>query len=558
MLNPAFPAEQLEKDKKKTISNLQAAKEEPNAIMSNVSAAVKYGKNHPYGEVETEETVKNITVESCKEFYNTYFRPNIAYLVIVGDITKEEAKKKATKYFGAWEKKDVPTNTLPEVKSPKGTQVCFVPKTGAVQSVINVTYPVNLKPGAADAIPASVMNNILGGGVFSGRLMQNLREDKAYTYGARSSLSTDPYVGSFTAYASVRNEVTDSSITEFLYELDRLTKEPVSADDLSLVKNSMNGSFARGLESPQTIANFALNIKRYNLPADYYANYLARLSSVSIEEVKAMAQKYIRPEATYIVVVGNKDIAETLKRFDSDGEITYYDFYGNEGDAVERKAAPAGLTAEKVIDNYLMAVTMTEDMKSAAKKLKKLKDLSRTGKFEIQGTEVDMVINQKAPNKFAQSIMVQGNVMQKQTFDGKKGVTISFQGRKELEGEELESVKREGYIVTEAVFDELGVKAELLGVEPVNGEDAYVVQLTEGEGEPTQAFYSVKTGLKIQEISTAKTPQGEVTSIQAYGDFKNVKGYMFAHELSISGPQSFVVKMESVKVNSGLSDDLFN
>lgn len=558
LLNPAFPAEQLEKDKKKTISNLQAAKEEPNAIMSNVSAAVKYGKNHPYGEVETEETVKNITVESCKEFYNTYFRPNIAYLVIVGDITKEEAKKKATKYFGAWEKKDVPTNTLPEVKSPKGTQVCFVPKTGAVQSVINVTYPVNLKPGAADAIPASVMNNILGGGVFSGRLMQNLREDKAYTYGARSSLSTDPYVGSFTAYASVRNEVTDSSITEFLYELDRLTKEPVSADDLSLVKNSMNGSFARGLESPQTIANFALNIKRYNLPADYYANYLARLSSVSIEEVKAMAQKYIRPEATYIVVVGNKDIAETLKRFDSDGEITYYDFYGNEGDAVERKAAPAGLTAEKVIDNYLMAVTMTEDMKSAAKKLKKLKDLSRTGKFEIQGTEVDMVINQKAPNKFAQSIMVQGNVMQKQTFDGKKGVTISFQGRKELEGEELESVKREGYIVTEAVFDELGVKAELLGVEPVNGEDAYVVQLTEGEGEPTQAFYSVKTGLKIQEISTAKTPQGEVTSIQAYGDFKNVKGYMFAHELSISGPQSFVVKMESVKVNSGLSDDLFN
>ncbi|MGB0167344.1 MAG: M16 family metallopeptidase, partial [Luteibaculum sp.] len=222
LLNPSFPAEELEKEKKKTISGLAAAKEDPNAIMSNVSRALTYGKNHPYGELETEKTVGNISVETCKDFYNTYFRPNIAYLVIVGDITRAEAEAKAKKYFGSWKKQEVPMAKLPEVKGPQGKQVCFVPKTGAVQSVINVTYPINLKPGAPDAIPATVMNSILGGGVFSGRLMQNLREDKGYTYGARSSLDTDPYVASFTAYASVRNEVTDSSVTEFLYELDRI------------------------------------------------------------------------------------------------------------------------------------------------------------------------------------------------------------------------------------------------------------------------------------------------------------------------------------------------
>ncbi|TXC77026.1 insulinase family protein [Luteibaculum oceani] len=557
LLNPTFPKDQLEAEKKKTISGIQAGKEDPNAIMSNVSKALRYGKDHPYGEIETEETVANVSVESCKEFYNTYFRPNIAYLVIVGDITKAEAEKKVKKYFGAWQQAEVPMAVMPEVKGPEGTQVCFVPKTGAVQSVINVTYPVDLKPGAPDAIPSSVMNNILGGGVFSGRLMQNLREDKAYTYGARSSLSTDQYVGSFTAFASVRNEVTDSSVTEFLYELDRLTKEPVSKDDLSLVKNSMNGSFARALESPQTVANFALNIERYKLPKDYYANYLARLSSVSIEEVKQMAQKYIKPNNSLVIVVGNKDVAKSLEKFDADGEVTFYDFYGNEADATERKPAPEGMTAQNVFDNFVLKFTQSEDMKSALKKIKKLKDITTKGTASIQGNEIKMVTYQKAPNLFSQSIMVQGNVIQKQTFDGKKGVSISFQGRKEMEGDDLKKMEVQALLVPELEYQNLGYKSTLLGVEPVNGEDAYVVEITATVGEPSTHFYSVERGVKLQEIVTAETPNGAVTTVQSFDDFKDVKGYVFAHKMSISGPQSLVIEMDEVKVNSNVSSDLF-
>ena len=156
-----------------------------------------------------------------------------------------------------------------------------------------------------------------------------------------------------------------------------------------------------------------------------------------------MAEKYIRPNACYVVVVGNKDVAESLKKFDSDGEITFYDFYGNEADAVERKEAPAGMTAQKVLDNYLMAMTMSDDMKSAAKKIKKLKDITRKGKAEIQGTEIQFITYQKAPNMFSQSIMVQGNVFQKQTYNGKKAVSISMQGRKELEGDELAAMEKQ-------------------------------------------------------------------------------------------------------------------
>ena len=136
--------------------------------------------------------------------------------------------------------------------SMAGNKVAFANRDGAVQSVLAVSYPVDLKPGAPDVIKASVMNSVLGGGVFSGRLMQNLREDKAYTYGARSSLSSDRLIGSFTARTEVGNNVTDSALVEILYEMDRLAKEPVDQQSLDLVKNFMNGSFARSLESPRT------------------------------------------------------------------------------------------------------------------------------------------------------------------------------------------------------------------------------------------------------------------------------------------------------------------
>jgi len=193
------------------IDFIGAAKTDPSAIASNVANIVNYGANHPYGEVQTEETVNAITLDKVKEFYNTYYKPNNAYLIVVGDTNLEEVKANARKYFGSWKKGNVPAPKYEMPKSPEATNVHFANKDGAVQSVIRVTYPIEYKPGNPDAVPASVMNSILGGGIFSGRLMQNLREDKAYTYGARSQLSSDQLIGNFNASASVRNEVTDSS-----------------------------------------------------------------------------------------------------------------------------------------------------------------------------------------------------------------------------------------------------------------------------------------------------------------------------------------------------------
>ncbi|MEE4287426.1 MAG: pitrilysin family protein, partial [Mariniphaga sp.] len=363
LLNPIFPQDELEKVLEQSVSALAASENDANFMVDNLITSVVYGEEHPYGEVVTKETLGNINRDHIVTYYSTYFKPNTAYLVIVGDITTKEAKKLTKKYFKNWENGDVPKASYFKPQPPAENTVAFANRDGAVQSVLAVSYPIELLPGAPDAIKASVMNSVLGGGVFSGRLMQNLREDKAYTYGARSSLSSDKVLGRFTARTEVGNNVTDSALVEILYELDRMVEEPVDQETLDLVKNFMNGSFARSLESPRTIANFALNIERYNLPQDYYKTYLEKLAAVTTEDVTAMAKKYIKPENAWILVGGNKgEVAPKLARFSANNEVLFFDPYGRK---VESSGAviPEGMTAKKVIENYIEAIGGAEKLK---------------------------------------------------------------------------------------------------------------------------------------------------------------------------------------------------
>lgn len=554
LYNPTFPQEEFDKSKKQAISGLAAAKSDPNNIASNVIGAVLYGKDHPYGEIQTEESLNKISPADCKAYYEDFFRPNNAYLTIVGDITLEEAKSVANKYFKKWERKPVKNLVYNKVVSPSETKVAFAHKEGAVQSVIHIVNPIDLKPGDPDAIKASVMNGILGGGVFSGRLMQNLREDKAYTYGARSSVNTDPIIGSFRANASVRNEVTDSSVVQFLYELNRMRDEPVAADDLQLVKNYMTGSFARSLESPQTIARFALNSIRYNLPADYYDTYLQKLDAVSVADIQAMAQKYIQPKNAYIVVVGNKDdVSENLLPFDADGKI---DFYTPEGDIVipAAKVVPEGLTANDVVQDYLAAL-------GGVDKLRSIKALSMETSLEAMGQKMYINVMQKAPGKMAMSVGNGQMVFQEQKFDGVKGQS-SQMGQSSIvtEGPEFESMKDQAVIFKQLAYDMNGTKLELKGIEDVEGVSCYKIAVEKSNGDKSTEYYNIETSLLQREVSSQEGPGGQtVTIINDFMNYKDNSGVKFPYTMKVAGMMPVPVEMvvEELKVNPELSDDLF-
>lgn len=551
ILNPSFPEEEFEKLKKQTISGLQTQKDDPNAISGNVSGALLYGKDHPYGEIVTEVTVGNITLDDCKTFYDQYFKPNISYLVVVGDITPQQAKTQAMKYFGSWGKGDVDGMTYKMPQAPETTKVSFVDKAGAVQSVINIAYPVDLKPNSPDVIPSRVMNTILGSG-FSGRLFRNLREDKGYTYGAYSSLNNDEVVGSFSASASVRNEVTDSAVAEFLFELEKLRTEEVTDSELELAKNYIAGAFARSLESPQTVANFALNTKLYNLPEDYYATYLERLEKVTKADVMTMAQKYIRPGQAHIIVVGNQDaVSEKLARFDTqDGKVTFYDIYANEKAAVD--ASKIAVTGDEVIAKYLTAL-------GGVDKLKGVTALSTDAAMEVQGMQMAVSEKKMAPSKYHMSMSMNGMAMMKQVYNGESGYIEQQGQRQALEGEMLEQIGKEARIFPEIQYTGDAYSIEVKGIEEVNGEEAYKVLVTDSESTTTE-YYSTETGFKLRSIATNGSGDQSQTITTDFKDYREVNGIFFPHTMTISGmmPIPLEMKITKVEVNPTIEASLFD
>jgi zinc protease len=554
LFNPVFPQDEFEKIRKRTMSGLVTAKSDPNVIARNIGSIVNYGKDHPYGEVQTEETVKNITIDDCKNYYNTYFKPNNAYLVIVGDITPDEARTQVEKYFSKWQPGSVPNFKYPVPQGPEERRVAFGNKDGAVQSVINITYPVEMKPGHPDAIKAGLMNSILGGGIFSGRLMQNLREKKAYTYGARSNISNDKLIGNFTASASVRNEVTDSSVVEFLYEMERIANEPVSGEDLQLAKNSMTGNFARSLESPQTIANFALNTFRYNLPKDYYNTYLQKLDAVSISDVQEMAKKYIRPDKCNIVVVGNKDnVADRLLRFDDDGKIDFYDPFGK---LIEESKVEVGedVTAATVIDDYLDAI-------GGAKKLSSVSSMKTVRKTSLMGNEATFETVQVAPDKFMMKLSMMGMTVQEQKYNGQKALTAQM-GQKQIftEGKEFEAIKAQAKLFEQLSYMDKDYILELKGIENVDGTDCYKVVVTQPDGSTKTEFYSVKSSLLIRSVQIEEAQGQQVAITNDFKDYKDVAGILIPHTVTLSGalPTPIVLEVSEIKLNEKMDESLFS
>ena len=561
-MNADIKADELEKTKKKTLSGMETEKNDPDAMVRNVSAVVNFGTNHPYGEVPTEETVKKITVERCNHYYQTYFRPNVAYMAIVGDITLAEAKPLVEKYFGSWKKQEVPvaTYSIPAISATKLTKVAFAPRTAAVQSVVSVTYPIDLKPGTADVIKARVANVVLGGGS-QGRLFLDLREKHAWTYGAYSSMTPDELGGTFAATVKCRNIVSDSSVGALLDEMR--TMQTIKVNDTAL-QNSityLSGGFARGLENPSTVAQFAINIERYHMPKDYYQNYLKNLSAVTADDVIAMSVKYIRPDNANIVVAGSKEeVANKLAKYSADGKIDYYDYSGKSYVPSETMSAPADMTAEKVYKAYINAM-------GGEKAINGVKDIKTVSSADYQGIPITITEMKKAPGMMKEEVVasMQGQKMtvQKKAFNGTKGYNEAQGQRADLKPEEVADSKEEADLYSDLHPEKYGIKRTLKGMEAINGSNAYILEVVDAKNKKSTEYYDAKTGLLVRKIETAEGPQGPVTSTTEYKDYREVpgtNGYKVPYSVTQqgAGQPTISATMQSVEINKGIPDTEFN
>lgn len=546
-INAKFKQDELDKILQRTKSGLAARKENPDQISQVVRKKVYYGEGHPYSESETESSVKNITLELCQNYYNNFFRPNISYLAVVGDITVKEAQELVEKYFSKWEAKDVPKFSFNQPTAPIVSKISLVDRPNSVQSTIVVGHPINLPRNSPDVLKASVTNTILGGGVF--RLFENLREKHGYTYGAYSMLGTDELVGHFSVFTSTRNEVTDSAVGQILFEMKRIRNEAVPEDELQKAINYMSGSFALSLENPQTIANFAVNIDRYKLPKNFYKDYLKNISVITSEDVKAAAAKFIRPDNSHIIVVGKAaEIADKLKRF-SVTKIDYYDADGNKVDIAALKI-PAGLTAKEVIDRHLVAIGGREN-------ILKIKDKTTKMSTTFNGMKLNIELLQKAPNKLKQTTSFSGQE-QVTIFDGERGIQKTMMGTQEVLGKELEVFKAEASMDLLLDLEKHNVKAELKSMEKIGGKDAYKIELVFPLGTIVAQYFDVESGLKVRDVKEVETPQGPMSISTDYSDYKEIEGIKFPSVVKQNlGPMVFEMKVDSVLINTGLSDNLF-
>ena len=328
VLNPVFSEEEINRLKEQRISSIIQGKSEPSVLSDKLFNKIVFGK-FPYSQPAegTEESIKVLTKEQIQDFYTKHFCPNNLLMAFVGAISVDEALQIVNDKFQNWinncskeEQKQY------EIHSDFSTKKVYIAdKTEAVQSNIRIGH-IGIARNNPDYIAVTVMNTLLGG-YFGSRINYNLREKHGFTYGARSSFSARTYAGDFSVDADVRNEVTDSSITLIIEELQRIVTEQVTDEELQMVKNYLTGIFPLQLETANAVATRVINLKLYGLPKDYYSRYISNILKLTKDDILNAARKYINPDNIYIIISGNsKDIKEKMKKF---GDVEIYDSDGN-------------------------------------------------------------------------------------------------------------------------------------------------------------------------------------------------------------------------------------
>lgn len=306
-LKPAFRGTDVRRQRDLRFAAIRQSGDEPDSVATNAFNAVLYPAGHPYHRPLGGDSAATAGLDSAlvRHFWQRVYRPNRATLVITGDITLPAAQRLTAEAFAHWRPgPDSGTSKLPAaVTPPARTTVYLVDKPGAAQSVIALGQP-GVERKNPDYFALLLMNTILGGS-FSSRLNQNLRETRGYTYGAFSGFAYRPLPGPFEASASVRTDVTDSSLVEFFREIKAIRDSPVTEVELGRAKAYVALGLPRRLETAEQLGDVVENLLLFGLPLDYYQRYLEQIMAISAEDVQRVARKYLAPERASVVVVGD-------------------------------------------------------------------------------------------------------------------------------------------------------------------------------------------------------------------------------------------------------------
>lgn len=322
--HPAFPAADLERVRKVRLTALQQMRDRGPAIADRAFATALYGDQNPYGRPlsGTEASVASISREDLTRFYELYYRPNNATLLVVGDVRPDDIERRALALFGDWSRADVPIAANAAAPTHGATTLVLIDKPGAAQSSFRLGG-IGAPRSTGDYFALQVMNTILGGS-FTSRLNQNLRETHGYTYGAGSGFSFRRAAGPFIASAEVVSAKTDSAMIEFLKEL-RSIRDTVPVSELAKAKRYLQLGLPQDFETTGSIAGQMLPLITYGIPLDFYDTAVQKIGAVTQADVQRVARQYVTPEKLTLVIVGDRKTIEPGIRALNPGEIIIRD-----------------------------------------------------------------------------------------------------------------------------------------------------------------------------------------------------------------------------------------
>lgn len=541
VLHPVFSEEEFNTEKKKAEESLKMDEKNTPSIAHSVTNKLAYG-DHPYGEFTSQKTLKNVNLEDVKKYYHKNFAPNNAYLIVVGDVKASDINKIAEKEFKDW--MPAPQNkplSLPAINAVTSTEIDFINMPNAEQTELAVVQRSDIRRNNPDYQKVLLMNAILGGD-FNSYLNMTLREEHGWTYGARSNFGTDKYGSIFKASTSIRNTVADSAVTVTLAQINKIINEKVDSTTLANNKAKYVGSFVLQMEKPATIANQAYNMLINNLPEDYYKNFLKKLDAVSVEDIQAVAQKYLHPNQLRIVMAGKASI--TVPGLEKAGYKI--NFYNKNGELVEKPKMhikiPDGVTTQSVLDHYFEAI-------GGKKKINNIKSVFATYETDMQGQVLQQEIKKMTPNKSAMAIKMGDMTLQKIVFDGAKGYQEAQGQKVDLDAETAKKMKEEVQPFSEMPLYKTG---KLDRVENIDGTNYYVIK----GADKTDYYFDSKTGYKTKEVKYMSVAGKERTQPITLSDYKSFNGIKFPGKISLSfGPQKMEFTLKDIKVNTLSNQD---
>jgi predicted Zn-dependent peptidase len=539
MLHPTFPQSELHKYISQRVAAIKQDQQDPSYPGRMLGRKLIFG-DHPYGAVETEATTKALTRDVIAAWHAQNFVANNAVIAVVGDVSKDEIVPMLEKQFGTWQQGNPPKPQYTELHDVSGTQIYLIDRPGSVQSDIRLER-LGLRRAEPDFDKASFLAAIFAGNGsigFQNRLTQNIREKHGYTYSPGGSLTSSIDRGVLVAVAEVRNAVTDSALDQMLIEYKRLANEEIPADELTLSKSIVTGSYLMSLADPATTSSNLMELMEYELPSDYFQTYANRINAITSADLKAVAQKVYPSDNLIAIVTGDaKEIKPKLDRF---GAVRVYNTDLEPEGTLHMTTAD--LPLDEVLDKYYAALS-----KSA---LEKIHDRTTVADVTITMTGNEMpgtlLTVEAAPNKKYERLTLTYGVMEN-WVDGKHVWMQQGPQSKELRGPALQEQLAEAEWAPELHLKDKSKKVMLVGMQKLkSGEETYVIQVEKPVGGIEKWYISKNTWLLVRKDQAVEGG----TVVSEYSDFRKVNGVMIPYKTVQSGAQDITISLTDVQDNT--------